>query len=377
MGALPASLVPERSTSAGAGPELTLAARQAELPIAAGGPRILIADDEEANTRALRTILARIGIQDVLTTTDATEVLPLFRHFAPDLVLLDLHMPVQDGFGLLGQLAELIAADDFLPIVILTGDSTIRSRQRALGLGAKDFLTKPLDVTEVSLRIRNLLQTRSLHLQLKTQNLELEKRVRERTEELEKTQFEMLERLASAAEQRDDDTGRHTQRVGELAARLAARAGMPADQVNLLRRAAPLHDLGKIGVADCILRKPGKLTPEEYAAMQAHTVIGARILAGGHSELIRMAERIALSHHERWDGQGYPLRLAGDEIPLEARVVGLADFFDALSHDRPYRGALPLAKVRQMIQEGRGHHFDPALTDVFLSLELSDLAPTE
>jgi len=331
-------------------------------------PCILVADDEGANLRAVGTILGRAGFANVVATSNALEVVALFELHAPDLVLLDLHMPGKDGYALLEALGTMIGPEDFLPRVVLTGDSSIAARQKALALGATDFLTKPFDVTEVVLRVRNLLQTRALHLALKAANRDLEARVEARTRELEEARLETLDRLATAAEQRDDETGRHTQRVGELSARLARRVGQTEAEAILLRRAAPLHDLGKIGVPDAVLRKPGRLTPEEFAAMQAHTVIGAKILAGGLAEVMQLAERIARSHHEKWDGSGYPDGLSGEAIPLAARIVSLCDFFDALSHDRPYRGAVPVPKVFAMIAEERGRHFDPHLADAFLAL---------
>jgi putative two-component system response regulator len=187
-------------------------------------------------------------------------------------------------------------------------------------------------------------------------------------------QLEVLERLAAAAEYRDDDTGQHTHRVGTLAADLAKVLGLPAEQVDLVRRAAPLHDVGKIAIPDSILLKPGRLTPEEYTVMQAHALVGARILSGGRSPLVQMAERIARSHHERWDGTGYPDRLAGEQIPLEARIVAVADVYDALTSDRPYRPAWPRERVLAEIAQGAGTHFDPRVARAFLDLagELED-----
>jgi putative two-component system response regulator len=241
-------------------------------------------------------------------------------------------------------------------------------------LGAKDFVAKPFDYDEVVLRIRNLLETRALYRALADQNGQLEQRVRERTRELEErtrdledAQVEVLERLATAAEFRDDDTGRHTQRVGALAAWLAAAIGLPPDQVQLVRLAAPLHDVGKIGIPDSILRKPDSLTQEELEVMKAHASVGARILAGGRSPLVRMAERVARAHHERWDGSGYPEGLRGERIPIEARLVAVADVVDALTHARPYRPAWPLDEVLALMRAGRGTQFDPAIIDVLLS----------
>jgi putative two-component system response regulator len=196
----------------------------------------------------------------------------------------------------------------------------------------------------------------------------LELRVRQRTAALELSQLEILERLALAAELRDDDTGRHTRRVGRNAARLARAMGIPMEEVNLLRRAAPLHDVGKIGLPDAIFLKPGRLTDEEFTVIRSHTTIGARILSGGHFPLLRMAEEIALTHHERWDGRGYPRGLAGEEIPLVGRIVAVVDVFDALTHARPYKKAWTVADALEELVRERGKQFDGAIVDAFLTL---------
>jgi putative two-component system response regulator len=291
----------------------------------------------------------------------------LFREFEPDLVVLDLRMPELDGFGVLEQLQPLMPEGVFVPVLVLTGDTATEVKRRALAQGAHDLLQKPFDVVEVTLRIRRLLETRLLHLRLADQNMALELRVRQRTRQRDKAQQEMLDRLAAAGEARDDDTGRHTQRVGRLAAQVATAIGLPAPRVGLIRQAAPLHDIGKIGIPDSVLLKPGKLSPDEFEIMKRHTIIGARILADGHCDVVKVAGQIARSHHERWDGTGYPDRLAGAEIPIEARIVGLVDVYDALTHDRPYRSAWTEQRVLDHIASQRGRHFDPALVDVFLS----------
>ena len=329
--------------------------------------RILAADDEEANLRLMRRILERAGFRHFACTTDPREVPRLFAEVRPDLVMLDLHMPGMDGMEVIEALAPALG-EGYLPVLMISGDLTPEARQRALSRGARDFLSKPYDPQEAVLRIRNLLQTRFLHLEVQRQNADLAARVAARTRELEAAQVEVLERLAQAAELRDGDTGEHTRRVGELSGRIAAGLGLGAEWVAMLRRAAPLHDVGKIGVPDGILLKPGPLTPAERARMQEHTTIGGQILAQGHSGLITMAERIAVAHHERWDGGGYPGGLAGEAIPLEARIVAVADFFDALTHDRPYRRAWTPDRVRDEIRRSAGAHFDPRVAATFLSI---------
>jgi putative two-component system response regulator len=265
------------------------------------------------------------------------------------------------------QLTPLLPTEIFLPMLVLTGDGTTEGKRRALAQGAHDFLQKPFDVVEVRLRIRHLLQTRMLHLRLADQNLALEVRVLDRTRQWERAQQEMLQRLAAAGEARDDDTGRHTQRVGHLAGRVARAIGLSPATAGLIQQAAPLHDIGKIGVPDSVLLKPGKLSAEEFEVIKRHTVIGSRILADGECDVVRMAAAIARSHHEKWDGTGYPDRLAGEAIPIEARIVGLVDVFDALTHARPYRSAWPRQKVLEYIASQRGRHFDPAICDAFLA----------
>ncbi len=335
-------------------------------PMALETPRILAADDDAGALRVLERILARAGFAEVRTTLDGLQVPALFREFAPDLVVLDLHMGPVEGTDVIRSLRPLIPPGTYLPILIVSGDLTPQARIAALAEGAVDFVSKPYAVDEVLLRVRNHLHTRSLHLSVAEQNRELERKVQERTHELEATAWEVLERLARAAELRDDDTGLHTRRVADLSARIAAAMGLPGAEVEMIRRTAPLHDVGKIGIPDGVLLKPGKLNEGEWELMKRHTVVGAQVLSEGRSEMVRMAEAIALAHHERWDGTGYPRAVAGDDIPLCARIVALADVYDALSSDRPYRPAWTRDRVLAEITAGRGTHFDPAVVDAFL-----------
>ncbi len=209
--------------------------------------------------------------------------------------------------------------------------------------------------------------TKDLHLQLQHQNTLLEYRVRERTKELEEAYVEMLDRLAVAAEFRDDGTGQHTRRVGQLSAILAQNLGLPADQVELIRRAAPLHDVGKIGIPDHILLKPGALGPDEFEVMKTHVTVGGRILSGGRFALLKLAEEIAMTHHERWNGTGYPRGMQGEAIPLPGRIAAVADAFDAMLSARPYRDALPMEQAVNIIKDGAGAHFDPRVVDALLA----------
>jgi putative two-component system response regulator len=328
--------------------------------------RVLIVDDEEANVELLRRILARAGFTRVEWTTDSREAASLYVQHRSDMILLDLHMPHLDGLDVMDQLNE-IAEASYLPILILSGDLTPEARQQALSRGAKDFLSKPFQPDELLLRMKTLLETRMLYIQVQTQNQLLEAKVRERTRALEEAQVEMIERLAMAAEFRDDNTGQHTQRVGQMSALLARQLGLPDGQVALIRRGAELHDVGKIGVPDSILMKIGKLTPEEFEIVKTHTAVGARILSGGKFPLLRLAEEIAFTHHERWDGSGYA-GIRGTDIALAGRIVAVADVFDALTQQRPYKPAWPVADAIAEIDRQRGRQFDPAVVDAFLRI---------
>jgi putative two-component system response regulator len=329
--------------------------------------RIFIVDDQLANVQLLERALKGGGYAHVLGLTDSRKALALFSEFDPDLVILDLRMPHVDGLSLLRQLRSRVSADMFLPVLVMTADGSRKAKEEALSVGAKDFLTKPLDVGEVLLRIYNLLETRWLYTELKQYSLTLEAKVQERTQDLHLAQLEILQRLALAAEYRDDCTGQHTQRVGELAALLARAIGLAADRVELIRQAAPLHDVGKIGISDNILLKEDKLTDEEYVEIKKHTEIGRMILSGSNFSVLQLAEQIARYHHERWDGRGY-YGLAGDAIPLEARIVTLVDVFDVITHDRPYKKAETPEVALERICEQKGTQFDPHLVDVFLEL---------
>jgi putative two-component system response regulator len=236
--------------------------------------RILIVDDEPGNVEILQRILTRAGFTRLVTSTDSRETVDLYVRHRPDLILLDLHMPHLDGLEVMRQLNE-IAEATYLPILILSADETPEAKREALSRGAKDFVSKPFQQDEILLRIRTLLETRFLYIQVQSQNQLLEAKVRERTRALEDAQIEIVERLAMAAEFRDDNTGQHTQRVGQMSALIARQLGMPDTQVALMRRAAPLHDVGKIGIPDSILLKMGKLTPEEFEVVKTHTTIGA------------------------------------------------------------------------------------------------------
>jgi len=334
---------------------------------------VFIVDDTEANLLLLERILKNAGFTDLVTISDPREVIPKLKERRPDIICLDLQMPHIDGFGVMELLDEEVGLEEYLPIIVLTADITPETKLRALGAGAKDFLTKPYDRDEATLRVKNLLETRLLHLQLQGMNDVLEQKVEERTSELLAARQEILDRLALAAEHRDDDTAHHNHRVGNSAGLLAEAMGLPAERVALIRQAAPLHDVGKIGISDTILLKPGKFTDEDFAQMKKHPLIGRDILKDANWDVLQLAEEISLSHHEKFDGSGYPLGLVGKEIPVEGQIVSLVDMFDALTHARPYKEAWPIEKAVSEIAGLAGRHFMPEVVEAFLKLKHEEL----
>lgn len=326
--------------------------------------RILIVDDEPANVRLLEKMLRNSGYTNVSSTTSSVEMLAMYAADNPDILLLDINMPEIDGFGVLERLKD-IEPGDYLPVLVLTAQIDRDTKIRALECGAMDFVTKPFDHIEVLNRIRNILQVRLLNRQILDQNQVLEQKVRERTRELEETQLEIVRRLGRAAEYRDNETGYHIIRMSKFSQLIALAAGMSEEDAEMLLNASPMHDIGKIGIPDGILLKPGKLTNEEWRTMKTHTQIGAEILAGHHSELLKMAREIAMTHHEKWDGSGYPKGLKAEEIPLVGRIVAIADVFDALTSERPYKKSWPIEEAVAEINRQSGTHFDPKLVAVF------------
>jgi putative two-component system response regulator len=326
--------------------------------------RVLIVDDDEMAVETLCKVLRAGGYSDVSSTTDPRRVLPLLRDFAPDAVLLDMHMPGLDGAALIRQISVRVPDGEFLPIVVVSGDLAPDTKQAALALGACDFIEKPYEADEIRLRLRNLLRTRDL-------TARLDERVRERTRELQAAEIEVASRLALAAELRDYRDGEHVQRVGMLSALVAERLGMPEAQIEVIRHAAPLHDIGKIAVPDAILLKNDALSLDEWDVMKTHTTMGAKMLAGSRSPILQLAEEIALYHHENWDGTGYTPGLSGEDIPIAGRIVAVADVFDALTHARPYKGPWPVAEAVEWMETMREQKFDPKALDA-LSAALAD-----
>jgi len=331
--------------------------------------RILVVDDEPANTRLLGALLEGWGYRHILALTDSRRVTETVKRVRPDLLLLDLHMPHVSGSALMRELEDLFIGPTPLPILVLTSDTSSEAIRRALASGARDFVTKPFDQEEVRLRVANLLETRLLQLRAKAHGDLLEDRVRQRTAQIEKARFDLLRRLAIAGEYRDDVTDQHAQRIGHTSGLLACAMGLPEREVQRILHAAPLHDIGKIAVPDAILLKPGRLTAQEFEAIKTHPAVGARILGGSKSRLLRTAAEIAATHHERWDGQGYPRGLVGEAIPLSGRIVAVADVFDALTRERPYKPAWPAEEaVAEIVAQG-GRQFDPWVVAAFQKID--------
>jgi putative two-component system response regulator len=328
--------------------------------------RILIVSDDKVTARALERILRGAGCSGVRSTFDSRSVPALFARYQPDLILLSMHMPHASGLEVLATLRPLFGGEGPLPVIIVTGDAREEARQAALAAGAGDFVLKPVRAADVLPRVQALLDGRPRRAR---QGVPAETVASTRDAVRPVHDLESLGLLALAAEYRDDLTrGEHVKRVGQTSALLARVLNLPEDQVEMIRLAAPLHDLGKIAIPERILLKPGPLTADEYDVVKTHTTIGAAMLSGGHQPLLKMAARIALSHHERWDGRGFPQGLRGDKIPLDARIVAVADAFDAMNADRPYRKALSSEEVWEILVDGAGKQWDLAIVDALASL---------
>ncbi|OWK39657.1 HD domain-containing protein [Pseudomonas indoloxydans] len=329
--------------------------------------RVVIVDDVIANSRLLESSLRAFGLRDTISFSDSAAALDWLQHNPWSLLLLDLDMPAPNGFDILRALADRDRSSN--PIIIITALNDAASRRTGLELGANDYLSKPVDLPEVILRVRSNLQLSQASLALQETNMSLEQRVRERTAQLNQSYGALVRTLCRASAYRDSETGNHIVRIGESAALIAEAHGMSPEWVELMRQAAPMHDVGKIGIADHILLKPGPLNEEERQLMQQHPAIGHSILTDQHaSALTDLAAEIALSHHEKWDGSGYPNGLKGEQIPLSGRIVAICDVYDALRMPRPYKEPWPIEKAQAYIREQAGKHFDPQLVALVESL---------
>jgi len=327
--------------------------------------RILVVDDQRVNVMLLEKLLISAGYECVTSTTDPLKAVAMFGEEEFDLILLDVTMPEMDGFEVMRRLRET-AAGALVRVIILTALDDQETRLKALGKGAADYLTKPFDKAEVLLRIRNMLELRMLNNTLRNNNRLLEEKVMERTKELRATQYEVVQRLTRAAEFRDNDTGQHINRMSRYCEILGRAAGLDAENCELLLNASTMHDIGKIGIPDSILLKPGPLDADEWSIMKTHCEIGADLLADNDSPLMKMAHIIALTHHEKWDGTGYPAGKKGEDIPLVGRINALCDVFDALTSKRPYKKAWSEQDAINEITRMSGTHFDPDLAALFV-----------
>lgn len=350
--------------------------------------KIAIVDDEEMNIEVVQGYLEQEGYQNFYRTTDATQAVSLIGKVDPDVVLLDVMMPEVSGLEILAAMR----ADDHMchiPVIVLTACTGPETKLEALQLGLSDFLAKPVDASELLLRLRNVLAVKAYQDQLADHSNELERQVRKRTEEVVASRQRIIHCLARAAEFRDDDTGHHVIRVGKYAAVIAAELGFDQQAVELMEQAAKLHDIGKIGVPDAVLLKESKLEADEFDLIkrhcsfgnsiinpnstgevqeyQKHTQIGAILLEVDGYPVMELAAIIAQTHHEKWDGSGYPLGLKGEDIPIAGRITAVADVFDALSSKRPYKPAFSREKCFGILEEGRGGHFDPDVLDAFFA----------
>ncbi|HET9953387.1 MAG TPA: two-component system response regulator [Polyangiaceae bacterium] len=321
-------------------------------------PVVLVVDDAPESIDVLRGVLgAEYQVKAAILGPLALEIA---ENAPPDLILLDVMMPGMDGYEVCRRLKSRPSTAK-IPVIFVTTLSDVGSETRGLDLGAVDYVTKPYVPSLVRSRVRT-------HVTLHQNNQRLEALVQDRTRELLETRVEIIRRLGRAAEYRDNETGMHVLRMSHIARLIALSVGLGEAESELILHASPMHDIGKIGIPDRILLKPGPLDPEEWEMMKRHTVIGAEILGDHPSELIRMARLVALRHHERWDGKGYPDGLRGEQIPIAARVVAIADVFDALLSVRPYKRAWSVEDTLAKLSAESGHHFDPTVVNAFLRI---------
>ncbi len=319
--------------------------------------KILLVDDEPMNLHLLKSVLSTS--YSPLFAHDGAEALEQAIQHAPDLILLDVMMPGMDGYTVCEQLkADTRTAK--IPVIFVSAMSDVADETRGFQAGAVDYISKPISPPIVRARVKT-------QLALQDQNRILEEKVRDRTSELRQTRMEIIHRLGRAAEFRDNETGYHIIRMSHCCRLLAEKAGLDDEACGVILQASPMHDVGKIGIPDRILLKPGPLDPDEWQLMKRHPEFGAQIIGQHDSSLLRMAVTIAITHHEKWDGSGYPQGLAEERIPITGRIAALADVFDALTSKRPYKNAWLLADAFDFVRDQAGRHFDPNLAELFLS----------
>nr|WP_315225144.1 HD domain-containing phosphohydrolase [uncultured Albidiferax sp.] len=327
---------------------------------------VVIVDDVDINLMLLNRLMDQVGGCRVHSFLLPVQALEFCQTTVPDLLLVDYLMPVLNGISLVRQFRAIPGRED-IPVLMVTASDERAVRLEALEAGANDFLSKPLDRTEFFARTRNMLALRRSQTRLADRAQWLQEEVAKATAELRLRDSETIACISRIAEHRDPETGLHTQRMAHYSRLIAQHLGLPADAQQLLFDAAPLHDVGKVGIPDSILLKPGRLTPDEFETMKTHSSIGHQALVVGHSQLMQMAATIAISHHEKFDGSGYPAGLVGEAIPLAGRIVAVADVFDALTSARPYKPAWPVERALQLLRDGAGSHFDPACVQAFMA----------
>lgn len=345
-------------------------------------PKILVADDDQRIRQLMQDMLEIKGYE-VILAENGKEAIQKAGEENPDVILLDVKMPQMNGF----EAAERIKADpatDLIPIVMVTGMGDLEHRVKAMDVGIDDFLVKPIEPSELLARVRSLVKVKAYNQYMRDHQKELEAKVAERTRQLQKAleenkiaSLESIHLLSRAAEFKDPETGFHIMRMSRYCMTIAGRLGLSSRTCEAVLYAAPMHDVGKIGIPDRILLKPGKLTNDEWGLMKQHTTFGVSILAGPKVGFVRLAQVIAATHHEKWDGSGYPRGLKGKKIPLVGRIAAIADVFDALTTKRPYKEPYPWVKSLTIIREEKGRHFDPEVVEAFLAVKEEILAVKE
>jgi putative two-component system response regulator len=328
---------------------------------------ILVIDDDPGVQNMIKRILGRSGYR-VQTARGGQEAFAMVTGSLPDLIILDLSMPEIDGFEVATHLKNNPATKE-IPIILITGLDNSENHIKALDIGINDFLSKTAEPEEILARTRSHLRIKQLNDQVNNHRMALEKTVDLRTQQLQNASLEVIWRLTAASEYRDNETGAHIRRMSHYSAAIARKMGLRKKTVETILYSASMHDIGKIGIPDGILLKAGKLNDEEWRIMKGHTIIGANILKGSKIGFVRMGAMIALTHHEKWDGSGYPNGLKGGQIPLAGRIVALADVFDALTSKRTYKEPFSEEKSNRIIEEGRGKHFDPGVVDAFFAIQ--------
>jgi len=326
--------------------------------------RILVVDDELASVELLTSVLDRGGYKNVAPLSEPTFLCEAVSGFEPDLIIMSPSGPEPDGLRLLRELGRACLEDH--PVMVVSSVDGLDTKRAALALGAREFVLRPFEAIEFLVKVRNLINARRALSKAQRITAQLVDRLGEVQLQAEQAQIEMLARIARIIDHSDDALSQHTWRVAKMSGDVAAELGLPQETVDNIRRAARLHDLGKVVVSESVLSRPGPLNEDEIALVRAHPSVGALVLSGGTSPLVQMAEHIALSHHERWDGTGYPHGLVGEDTPIEARIVAVCDAFDAMTNDRPYRTALPREQALQELRAGAGTQFDPQVVEAFI-----------